>query len=169
MAYTDLLLNPIQPGSSDFLKWAVAVAWVQAACVNAGITIPPAGNKSKSNDGRTRANSDLAKWQKLVAWLSLLANNISGGVPPALTSIQAGNVALTTGVSATGPSPSGPRSRQPRASPAIWSSSRAEEIQSSSGHPTLITTAGFTAQWGFAVPAGYSPRLGRHQDHAVIL
>ena len=148
MAYTDFLGN-ISSNDNDFQKWAKLQAQVWAACVNAGITINPMSNPLLvpvvSGDG------DLQKFQKVQAFLSLLAQNIgSAGGGKA----QAGNPAVTTGSTSQAVVFS---TSFGATAPAVV----CNLVPSGGGDviavaPISITGAGFYADWGFPIPAGYS-------------
>lgn len=146
MAYTNFL-GPIVTGDNDFQKFAKTQAQLHLATVNAGITIDPVSNPLLTDI--VTGDNDFQKWAKLNAW----ASNLASGVSPIAGQAQAGNPAVAT--SAT--------SKAITFSPAFAAAPVVvcNLIPPGGGDPILatpinVTTTGFTATWGFAVPAGYT-------------
>jgi hypothetical protein len=145
--YSDFL-SPIVSGNNDFQCWAKLQAQAWQACVNAGIAINPLSNPLLTPI--VTGDNSLQKFQKVQAFLTLLANNISGsGVGAA----QAGNPAVTTGVTSLAVVFATPFSAPPSVVCNLVPSGGGNVIAVA---PTSITDNGFTADWGFAIPAGYT-------------
>ena len=147
MAYTDFL-TPITPGDNDFVKWAKLQAQVWAACVNAGITVNPVSNPLLVPI--VTGDNDLQKFQKVQAFLTLLAQNISGSGG---SNAKAGNPAVTANATTLAVVFSTPFSSEPSVVCNLVPSGGGNVIAVA---PISITQNGFTADWGFAIPAGYT-------------
>jgi hypothetical protein len=146
MAYT-YMTGTINPGDTDFQKWAKLQGAAWLACSNAGISI-----NTVSNPLLLPLAPGANEWQKFASVQAMLTN-LSSGLSPAASGVQSGNQAVTTSATsqviafATGFA----------AAPAVVAS-----LVAPGGGATVlenvtgISATGFTANWGFAIPSGYS-------------
>ena len=144
--YSDFL-SPIVSGNNDFQCWAKLQAQAWQACVNAGIAINPLSNPLLTPI--VTGDSSLQKFQKVQAFLTLLATNISNAGGKS----QAGNPAVTAGTTSQAVVFATPFGAPPSVVCNLVPSGGGNVIAVA---PINITDNGFTANWGFAIPAGYT-------------
>lgn len=141
-------LSQIVIGETELGRWQKTISWIWQACIAAGINLTPLMAANALLTNVVPGDTDLAKWQKLVAWLSTLA----GGITPAGAQAKASTVALTAGVTSIAVV----FATAFAASPTVICNLIDPAGNTVVANPAAVTAAGFTAQWGFAIPAGYS-------------
>jgi hypothetical protein len=141
-------LSQIVIGETELGRWQKTISWIWQACIAAGINLTPLMAANPLLTNIVVGETDLGKWQKLVAWLSTLA----GGIKPAGAQAQASVVSLTAGVS----SQAVVFSTAFTAAPAVQCCLIDPSGNTVLANPTSVSATGFTAQWGFPIPSGYS-------------
>lgn len=145
MAYT-YMTGTINPGDTDFQKWAKLQGAAWLACSNAGISI-----NAVSNPLLLPLAPGANEWQKFASVQAMLTN-LASGLSPSGAGTQASTVAVTTGVSSQAVVFATAFASAPAVVCSLISTTGGPPI---SVEPINVTVNGFTANWGSAIAAGY--------------
>ena len=141
------LLRDLDPNQDTPGTWLnILQQWVEQAVINAGIPIPMSTPLLRDIGP---GDVEGTKYAILQQWLKLLANGLS----PASGGTQASVVALTAGTSSIAVSFATAFVAAPSVICNLVPPGGGDLILVA---PVSITVNGFTANWGFAMPAGYS-------------